>query len=778
MKSVRKDLWIRRKLFSLSKKGKLKTRRNSTIETIKASGLFDESWYLKTYPDVVDYPGGPLAHFLDFGAAEGRSAGPLFITQAYLTANPDVAAAGINPLVHYSERGIKEGRSFSPIFLEVEPVTVEIGRLAGLSRQTLDLFDDNAVSKAVNKPISSIAWHLDPVTLRPGSFAGAQIILEFLRRRYDLRIRFPRALRDGPTGSFAMWVKSEGLRLLGLGDAYIPSIDAAFGAKFGAVAKQVLLFDEKLRKDSPLFLLPSGRSDTCNVLFGAHDAGELSLENIWWFLIENSENVQDALCETWAVTPEWQEAVPDGGTVFGIVRLAKWVNGAYGCHDDGMFVQNYPAVMSDADQVRVAFAGHERWRDLFPTAMRDEAAAQNLLNYLSQSMDVHFLARRWVSERLQSDLAREIVALGVNIIGHFSYTSGLKISVDNISRGLELNSVAVCSRDVPTSVSTDQPTGDQYRCVETHDITILHVQPQPYFSDAYLRAGLRPRSSRTYKIGYWYWESEDVPESWDLPAIECDELWTATRFTAAALRKRFKQPIYVLPPGLEIGEFTPSPRSKFGIGDDEYVFVFVFHMTSVLERKNPWDLIEAFKLAFGSHHRAKLIIKTVFGEKNPSQFAALKNAARGSNIRVINENFSREQTLSLIAAGDAYISLHRSEGLGFSLMEAMLLGRPVIATRYSGNLDFMNDHNSLLVDCEVVELNRDTPPYSAGQRWANPSVKHAAEHMQRLYEDPIFSRQLGERGRASMKAKTYASAGGLMASRLKEIAKMMQFECP
>jgi glycosyltransferase involved in cell wall biosynthesis len=132
-----------------------------------------------------------------------------------------------------------------------------------------------------------------------------------------------------------------------------------------------------------------------------------------------------------------------------------------------------------------------------------------------------------------------------------------------------------------------------------------------------------------------------------------------------------------------------------------------------------------------------------------------------------------DETLSLMQAADAYVSLHRSEGLGLTMAEAMLLGRPTIATRFSGNLDFMDDSNSLLVDCSLQELEKDYPPYAAGLRWANPSLEHAAKSMRQIYEDRDFARTLGIRAQTDLQRRlNYAESGRRMAERLAEIDRV------
>ncbi|MDR7039989.1 glycosyltransferase involved in cell wall biosynthesis [Methylobacterium sp. BE186] len=729
----------------------LEAQSSYWMKVINDSELFDEDWYLRTYPDVAAGKESAVRHYIERGAAEGRAAGPFFDTAAYLAANADVAESGINPLFHYIQHGAREGRSFAST--------------------EFDIFSDVGLAALVKSPTTAVNWKLDVSDAPLTAQTGARIVLGALRQSRQLRIRFPRALQEGAEGAYAVWLKSEGLEALGFSNLYGSAIDAAFSERFDAAARQFLAYNDELRAAEPLFLLPTGLKRTCQALFAAVSKGDLNLESVWWFLISNAEDVQAALCETWAITPSWQKEVPDGGTVFGIVKLAEWVARRYGCRDHGIFAQDYPRFMCDAAQVRLAYACREDWRSLFPNAFCDVASAQDFINFLNTpASGLHFLPRAWLAERLNGDLAREIAQPGLNILGHFSYRSGLRVSVENIVRGLSGRGIALSLRDVPVAITMDEPSSPRLIGVETYDITLIHIQPEPFFAQVYSRACLSPREPRTYRIGYWYWELDEVPSSWNEAALGCDELWTATEYIAAGLRKRFRQPVHVLSPGLELEKFNLQPRSEFGLSTDEFIFLFVFSMSSILDRKNPFGLIEAFKLAFSKQPRVRLVIKVLFGRQYSDSLESLIEAASGWNISIISDDFTREQTLSLIAVADAYISLHRSEGFGLTMAEAMLLERPVIATRYSGNLQFMNDNNSLLVDCDLIRLQEDTPPYSAFQTWAEPSAYHAANQMLRLFNDPDLQRELGRKGKEDMeRLYNYRVASQAICARIDQI---------
>jgi glycosyltransferase involved in cell wall biosynthesis len=168
-----------------------------------------------------------------------------------------------------------------------------------------------------------------------------------------------------------------------------------------------------------------------------------------------------------------------------------------------------------------------------------------------------------------------------------------------------------------------------------------------------------------------------------------------------------------------------------------------------------------------------LVIKTTFGDRHPEDLTLLREHAAGYPIRIIDSTMSQSEILSIIAASDAYVSLHRSEGFGLSMLEAMLLGKPVIATRYSGNLEFMDASNSLLVDFEMTKLKEDLPNYPRGLQWADPATGHAARLMQFVYKNRAEARELGLKGRRDVLAKmSYEIAGRRMEKRLAEIALM------
>jgi glycosyltransferase involved in cell wall biosynthesis len=297
----------------------------------------------------------------------------------------------------------------------------------------------------------------------------------------------------------------------------------------------------------------------------------------------------------------------------------------------------------------------------------------------------------------------------------------------------------------------------------------LHLAPEPLVRIFYPLCGLDRRRD-VYRIAVWYWELEQVPPEWKRHARLLNEIWAPTRFIADAMRAVMPIPVVHMLPGVELKRFTPRPRSHFGLPEDRFLFLFVFDMFSVMERKNPLGLITAFRRAFRTGERASLIIKVSRAEADPAGWQRLQEEARRAGVFLINEILPRDEVSALMQACDCYVSLHRSEGFGLTMAEAMLLGKPVIATAYSGNLDFMSPDNSRLVSCRRVPITRELPFYRKGCLWADPDLEQAAHWMRWVYDHAEEARALGQRGRADVsRLLSFRSAGERMARRLQEL---------
>lgn len=536
-------------------------------------------------------------------------------------------------------------------------------------------------------------------------------------------------------------------------------------------ARQVFLFQEELRSLVPHGLTPAGWPHLLPwfMRYGLV-AGKLRVEEVWWLFLEAARDPRRELMLAHAFTPAWQQKHPDGTTVFGREAFAAWFAVEYTASGDWLNAATWPEWEDPASQIRAGYVATESWRAAHPDAFADASRAGALVTWLaSPESPLSEALRAWCAELDPSVLGAELAKPGVNVIGHFCYPSGLRVSVESLVTALGLNEVVTSLRDIRTDAK-DDPRHTDFRGFESHDITIVHVQPEPLLDTAYERSDLFERLPRPYRIGYWYWEFDSIPDSWVGHAQKVDEVWAATEFVARGLRERLALPVRTLFPGVQLAPYARRGKSHFGMSEEPYTFLFVFHMMSVMERKNPLGLIRAFKAAFGEDDGVRLVLKTSFGDRHPGQFDVLKKAAVGDNIVLINEVYTPDNLLSLMDACDAYVSLHRSEGLGLTMAEAMLMGKPVIATNFSGNVDFMDETNSLLVSYKLVKLGQSIPPYDAELEWAEPSEEHAAQLMRRVYDNREWARGLGAQAKASAEMNlSLQHAGKKIKDRLQEI---------
>jgi GT2 family glycosyltransferase/glycosyltransferase involved in cell wall biosynthesis len=644
---------------------------------------------------------------------------------------------------------------------------------AGLaSLVPLDLCNDADIAEAVGLPAESLFWRPVRAEAIDDPWSAARWCLTLLRRRPDLRARFPDALSAGAGGAFARWLANEGATELCLPAPALPRIAAAFAADPAARARQIVLTQSGLAGDMALAFLPAGRASLLGFLL-RRDGVPLRLEEIWWLALLCAEDPARELLLSHRFNPSWQALFPDGPTAFGRRRMAAWLRATYRCEGAWTDPSNWLETQTPAEQLRLGWSSRPHWRNCHPDPFATPAAARALLDWLAgPDAGLDEGASAWLAAQPREALAEALARPGLTVIGHLCYPSGLRTSTLSIVQGLSAQGYDLPLRDVPVDAEHDLPEHAVFGGFELHDATLLHIQPEPFFRRAYACAGLQPRRPRTHRIGYWYWELDSVPAGWAGAAAEADEIWTATRFVGDALRSRFDIPVFEFMPGVMLPPFTRRAPEQFGIPFGRFTFLFTFHMMSIMERKNPLGLIRAFRQAFRREEEAMLILKTSFGEKHPGLIAELHAAAAeaGGRIMIIDRVFTFDETISLMDACDCYVSLHRSEGLGLTMAEAMLLAKPVIGTRYSGNLDFMTEENSLLVDHRLVRIARPIPPYDAGTRWAEPSEAHAAQLMRRVFENRDFARGLGARAQAELQESlSMDAAGRRMAARLEAV---------
>lgn len=254
-------------------------------------------------------------------------------------------------------------------------------------------------------------------------------------------------------------------------------------------------------------------------------------------------------------------------------------------------------------------------------------------------------------------------------------------------------------------------------------------------------------------IGYWAWELPVIPGLWKPAFRYVDEIWAPSHFTADAIRRAAPRrlTVRVAPHPVPVGQAAPD-RVRYGLDPDRVIVLCAFDLRSTLARKNPLAALEAFRRAAGcARQGATLVFKTVGGAEAPAALAALRAAiGETPDVVVIDEALSAAERDRLLASCDIFLSLHRSEGFGLLLAEAMAAGKAVVATGWSGNLDFMDDRTSVLVPYTLTAVDDPQGIYRGGL-WAQADVEAAARSLVELIDDADRRQSLGQRARAAVK---------------------------
>ena len=334
---------------------------------------------------------------------------------------------------------------------------------------------------------------------------------------------------------------------------------------------------------------------------------------------------------------------------------------------------------------------------------------------------------------------------GVNVVGHFAAESGVGESARLLVSALRAGRIPhELVGYVETVARQGDPFGGHESNEATQDVNIVCINADEL--TPFVHGPGRTLFDGRPTVGLWMWEVDEFPPSMAAAARYVDEVWMGSAHSAEAVRAAVDVPVFTFPlPVVPLDAPTLS-RADLKLPADAFVFLFAFSFHSVVERKNPFALIDAFTRAFAPNEGPRLVIKSIHGDRNLPQLERLRAAAaHRDDIEIRDGVVSRAEHASLVHACDAYVSLHRAEGFGLTTAEAMAIGKPVIATGYSGNLENMTAENSWLVPYELVEVGPDARPYPAAARWAEPDVDAAAAAMREVVDHPAEAAKRGER---------------------------------
>jgi glycosyltransferase involved in cell wall biosynthesis len=360
----------------------------------------------------------------------------------------------------------------------------------------------------------------------------------------------------------------------------------------------------------------------------------------------------------------------------------------------------------------------------------------------------------------------------VTILGSFSSPIGHGVAARLLDYELRARGIIVrridasewigAPIDPKLAIRSDEPAPD--------DVLIVALNPDVAIH-ALAKLGREKLRNRKV-IGYWVWELEVVPTFWKLAGRFAHEIWTPSNFSAEALNRLFDAPVHVvphpvalLPPPSMTEERRAKGREALGVSKAAFVAIQSFSLASSLTRKNAIGAISAFVAAFHDKPDARLILRHLSGDRFPRSLQRLREAARVAGPQIILRPAGEglEDLYDLYAACDVYISLHRTEGFGLNLAEVMMAGRPLIATKWSGNLDFMDSKCVALINADLVPLDDPDRVYAQKTaRWAEPRMDEVIRWLRTLEEHPEQRSKLA----AAAKAKAMSELSGNAAQTL------------
>jgi glycosyltransferase involved in cell wall biosynthesis/SAM-dependent methyltransferase len=424
--------------------------------------------------------------------------------------------------------------------------------------------------------------------------------------------------------------------------------------------------------------------------------------------------------------------------------------------------------------VQALWETREDFRDVFPSI--DGERGPEFVSWLRATADdtgvsVRLLPGDAAANGGMSSPQPPATEPGVNVVGYLSSERGVGEAARQLLASLQASAVDTAAIDTPAEpdrISESLAGIEDEEHPYDFNLICVNADMLPIVANG---LGSRFFENR-HSIGVWFWEISHFPELWERSLDYVDEVWVASDHIAESLRPLASIPVHTFRLPVVPGQPEEASREELGLPEG-FCFLFVFDYRSVFNRKNPLGLVEAFSRAFAPGSGPSLAIKSICGDQFPEQRAALAAAAAGRpDVHLLEETVPVGMKNAMIAGCDCYVSLHRSEGFGLTLAEAMYFGKPVIGTAYSGNLDFMTAENSYPVPYEMAQIGPGADPYPPEQEWAEPDLDVAAELMREVYENPEASAAKGRRAAEDIRrTHSPAASAASMKARMEEVKR-------
>lgn len=325
----------------------------------------------------------------------------------------------------------------------------------------------------------------------------------------------------------------------------------------------------------------------------------------------------------------------------------------------------------------------------------------------------------------------------IEMVGHFSGQLGVGEVARRLATLLRLNGhfLHQCDFRLDRSASIEYQL-DKIPFSELDPACLVTCVNPDLTALAFL--GQHPRSlfkKGISHVGFWSWELENFPQIFKPAVSLVDEIWTVSEFAARSISLAFP---LVKVSSIKLPVPFPKNSSKEGSStdlknDNKFRVLISLDAQSGVERKNPLDAAKAYLQAFRPDDGAELVIKVSNSKAHEPALIEMANLVeKRTDVKIMNKNIPKSQYETLIRSSGVFLSLHRAEGFGLNLIDAMSRGSVVVGTGYSGNMDYMNDMNSIPISYELTSIS-EYANIKIESQWATPNVLEASEQMRDLY---------------------------------------------
>lgn len=341
--------------------------------------------------------------------------------------------------------------------------------------------------------------------------------------------------------------------------------------------------------------------------------------------------------------------------------------------------------------------------------------------------------------------------IGFNLIGYLTAELGIGEAARSLAQ-------ACVATNVPYSIVD---VGFQTSHLQRDSQALVHASKEHFSIDLlYVNADQTQNTlnhlekigiSENYKIGFWHWEQPSIPAS-HLTAFEhLNEVWVPSNFVYNAVAAVSPVPVFIIPHALNVKASQNTSRAQFSLPENKVLALIMYDFHSYQYRKNPQASIAAFRQALDGRDDAVLVVKTINSHHHPEAATELRDHLVDLPGTIFIDDFlTRQETWDLQSCCDLLISLHRAEGFGLIPAEMMSLGKPVVATAWSANMDFMTPENSMLVKYTLRPLKETIGAYPAGPLWAEADIDHAVACIRKLLDQPELRQQLGQQAKVDI----------------------------